>query len=83
MTHTLQISRHDHLTELVASTAGRFGRRFRTIAWTEPDMGPVRSEVVARMRSRINSGEYRIDTQAVASAIVDRVCAGSHTITLH
>ena len=69
---------------MVASAAGRFGRRrFRTIAWTEPDMGPVRSEVVVRMRNRINSGEYQIDTQAVASAIVDRICAGSHKITLH
>ena len=83
MTHTLQISRHDHLAEMVATTSRRFGRRFRTIAWNEPDMGPARSEVVVRMRNRINSGEYQIDTLAVASAIVDRVCAGSHTITLH
>lgn len=83
MTQTLQISQHDHLAELVATTTGRFGRRLRTISWHGPDMDPVRTEVVVRMRARINSGEYQIDTQAVASAIVDRVCAGSHAIILH
>jgi hypothetical protein len=83
MTHTLQLSLHDHLAELVATGTGRFGRRFRTITWHAPDMEPVRSELVMHMRDRINSGEYQIDTQAVASAIVDRVCVGSHTITLH
>lgn len=84
VTHTLQISHHDHLAELVVTAAGRFGRRrLRTIAWTGPDMGPVRSDTVMRMRDRINSGEYQIDAKLVANAIVDRVCAGSHTITLH
>lgn len=84
MTHTLQVSLHDHLAELVVTAGGRFGRRrFRTIAWTGPDMAPVRSDTVMRMRDRINSGEYQIDARAVASAIVDRVCAGSHTITFH
>jgi anti-sigma28 factor (negative regulator of flagellin synthesis) len=46
-------------------------------------MEPVRTDLVLRMRARIESGEYQINDRLVASAIVDRVCAGSHRITLH
>lgn len=83
MIHTLQISFHDQLAELVTTTSRRFARRFRTIAWTKPDAGPARSDVVVLMRARIARGELQVDAQAVASAIADRVYAGSHTLTLH
>jgi anti-sigma28 factor (negative regulator of flagellin synthesis) len=84
MTHTLQVSQHDHLAELVATASGRFGpRRVRTITWHAPDMEPVRTDLVLRMRARIESGEYQINERLVASAVVDRVCCGRRTITLH
>jgi hypothetical protein len=83
MTQTLRVSPHDHLAEMVVTAAGRFGRRFRTIAWTAPDMAPSRSSTVVPMRDRINSRDYQIDPGLVANAIVDRVCAGHRTPTLH
>jgi hypothetical protein len=83
MTQTLVSSPHDQLAELIATAAGRFGRRVRTIAWPEPDMAPARSTTVVRMRERINSSEYQIDPLLVANAIVDRVCAGGLTTPLH
>lgn len=83
MSQTLQISAHDQLAELLVTAPGRFGRRMRTIAWSGPDMAPPRSLTVARMRDRMNRGGYQIDASLVASAIVDRVCAGDRTPTLH
>lgn len=83
MTQTLVSTPNDQLAELLTSAAGRFARRIRTIAWPDPEMAPPRSSTVVRMRERINSGEYQIDSQLVANAIVDRVCAGGLTTTLH
>jgi hypothetical protein len=85
MSQTLVSTPHDQLAELLTATTGRFTRRIRTIAWPDPEMAPARSSTVMRMRDRINSGEYQIDPQLVANAIVDRVCVGvgGLTTTLH
>jgi hypothetical protein len=83
MTQTLQSSPHDQLAELLAATAGRFGRQLPTIAWPDPEWAPARRATVMRMRARLNASEYRVDPRLVADAIVDRVCAGDLTPTLH
>ena len=82
MSQTLVSTPHDQLAELLTAAAGRFARRIRTIAWPDPEMAPARRSTVVRMRDRINSGEYRIDSQLTADAIVDRVCAGGLATTL-
>ena len=82
MSQTLVSTPHDQLAELLTAAAGRFARRIRTIAWPDPEMAPARRSTVVRMRDRINSGEYRIDCQLAANAIVDRVCASGLTTTL-
>jgi hypothetical protein len=83
MTQTVRSSSHDQLEELLAATAGRFGRRIRTIAWPDPDMAPARSTTVVCMRERMSESEYQIDALVVADAIVDRVSVGALTTHLH
>jgi hypothetical protein len=73
MTLTLQHSRHDQLEE-ASATAGRFGRQTRTIAWPDPELAPVRSDTVARMRARVQYYDYKIDPLVLAEAIINRVC---------
>lgn len=76
MTHPLHSSSPDQLEQLLATAGGRFGRQVRTIACPDPEMAPVRSATVARLRARTTAGEYRIDPAAVADAIVERVYPG-------
>ena len=75
MAHTLTTTSHDdQLEDLLATAVGRFGRPARTIDWNDPESAPARILVVARMRDRLASGDYRIDPSLVAAAIIDRVC---------
>jgi hypothetical protein len=83
MPQTLITTPHDQLAEMLTAATSRFARRIRTIAWPDPEMAPARSSTVMRMRDRINSSDYQIDPQLVANAIVDRVCVGDLTTTLH
>ena len=64
MTLTLQDSPQLQLEETPAT--GRFGRETTTIE--------VRSDVVARMRARVQYYDYKIDPVVLAEAIIDRVC---------
>jgi hypothetical protein len=73
MTLTLQDSAHDQL-EQASAAAGRFGRQTLTIAWPDPELVPVRSDVVARMQARVQYNDYKIDPVVLAEAIIDRVC---------
>lgn len=74
MAHTLTTTSSDQLDDLLATAVGRFGRPARTIDWNDPESVPARILIVARMRDRLNAGEYRIDPSLVAAAIIDRVC---------
>ena len=73
MTHTLQDSLQAQLEE-VAATTGRFGRQVLTIDF--PDPQHVRSDVVERMRARVQYYDYKIDNRVLAEAIIDRVRLG-------
>jgi anti-sigma-28 factor FlgM len=75
MAHTLTLhtSPHEQLQHIFAKAAGRFGRQVRTIAWTDAETAPARPATVARMRARVEAGEYRVDSSVVADAIVERV----------
>jgi anti-sigma28 factor (negative regulator of flagellin synthesis) len=72
MTPTLQHSQQDQLEASV--TSGRFARQTRTIAWPDSELAPVRSDVVERMRARVQYYDYKIDPLVLAEAIIDRVC---------
>jgi Anti-sigma-28 factor, FlgM len=73
MAHTLHISPHDQLHQMIVNAAGRFGRQVRTIGWTDAESAPARPATVARMRAQVRAGEYRINPSVVADAIVERV----------
>ena len=70
---TTQTSMQDQLDRLLVAAAGRFGRQVRMIACADPELAPVRSATVTRMRERMEQRGYRVDTSIVASAILDRV----------
>jgi hypothetical protein len=59
--------------------AGRFGRDVRSNPHPLDDMGETRTVQVQQMREEKRSG-YRVDCQAVAQAILERLQAG-RTIT--
>ena len=69
---TIQTSAQDQLDQLLIAASGRFGRQARMIACPDPELAPARAATVARMCERMQRG-YRIDTDVVASAILDRV----------
>jgi hypothetical protein len=75
MTTTLRYTENDQLAELMARSAGRFGREVRTIANPNPEQTPVRAREVERMRQREKSG-YEVDPRLVAIAILERLAAG-------
>jgi hypothetical protein len=75
MSTTLRYSHHDQLTELMARSAGRFGREVRTIANPNPELAPARAREVERMRQAQKSG-YEVDPRLVAIAIFERLTAG-------
>ena len=70
MTRTLHNSQLDQLVDrAVSSLDGELG----TIACPDPELAPARTRTVMRMRTRITTDEYVVDTLAVADAIVERV----------
>ena len=75
MSTTLRYRDHDQLEELMARSAGRFGREVRTIAYPDTEKTPVRAREVERMRQREKSG-YEVDPRLVAIAILERLAAG-------
>jgi hypothetical protein len=60
-------------------SGGRFGRDVRLTSHPLDDMGETRTVQVQQMREEKRSG-YRVDCQAVAQAILERLQAG-RTIT--
>lgn len=75
MSTTLRYTHHDQLDELMARSAGRFGREVRTIANPNTEKTPVRAREVERMRQKQKSG-YEVDPRLVAIAILERLTAG-------
>ena len=75
MSTTLRYTHHDQLAELMARSAGRFGREVRTIAYPDTEKTPVRAREVERMRQKQKSG-YEVDPRLVAIAILERLTAG-------
>ena len=72
---TLLSTPYDQLGRFFAD-ARRFGRQIRPIDCADPELTPARAPTVARTRARIDAGQYRIDSDAVATAIVGRLVAG-------
>lgn len=70
MTRTLHNSQLDQLVDrAVGSLDGELG----TIACPDPELAPARTRTVMRMRTRIATGDYVVDTLAVADTIVERL----------
>ena len=76
MTTALRYPHYEELDELLAKAAGRFGREVRTIACPDPEMAPLRTTEVERMRDRLKKSGYAVDPRLVAAAILERLAAG-------
>ena len=76
MTTALRYHHYESLDELLDKAAGRFGREVRTIACPDPEMAPLRTTEVERMRDRLKKSGYDVDPRLVAAAILERLTAG-------
>jgi len=76
MIPTFQAAPHDQLAEPVASSTGRFASQIGTTGWPDPELAPVRSATVLRLKARVQYREYKIDSSVLADAISERLCAG-------
>ena len=73
MSLTLNTSTLDQLDQLLNQAVSRLDGELGTIATPDPEMTPIRTRAVLRMRTQLIAGEYEVDAAAVAEAIVDRV----------
>jgi hypothetical protein len=73
MSLTLHITPPDQIDQLVDQAVGRLDHALGTVECSDPELSPTRIRTVMRMRTRILSGEYVVDADAVAEALVERL----------
>ncbi len=73
MALTLHITPPEHLDALVDRAVGSMDHELGTIECADPELMPTRVRNVMRMRTRLAAGEYVVDADAVADAIVERL----------
>ena len=73
MSLTLHITPPDQLDQLVDQAVSRLDGELGTIECSDPELSPIRIRNVMRMRTRLATGDYVVDADAVAGAITDRL----------
>jgi hypothetical protein len=73
MSLTLHITPPDQLDQLVDQAVSQLDGELGTIECSDPELSPVRFRNVMRMRTRLAAGDYVVDSEAVADAIVERL----------
>ena len=77
MTHdkmalTLHITPHDQIDQLVDRAVSPLDHGLGTVECADPELTPTRTRTVMRMRTQLLDGDYVVDADAVAAAIVGR-----------
>ena len=70
---TLHATQPDRLDLLLARAISMLDGGLGTIASPDPEQAPARTREVMRARTRVAAGEYDIDADAVADAILARL----------
>ena len=73
MSLTLHIPPTGRLDHLVDRAVSGLDRELGTIACSDPELTPTRTRTVMRMRTRLAAGDYVVDADAVADAVVERL----------
>ena len=73
MSLTIHITPTDQLDQLVDQAVSRLDGELGTIECSDPELTPTRVRNVTRMRTRLATGDYVVDADAVADAIVERL----------
>jgi Anti-sigma-28 factor, FlgM len=73
MALTLHITPPEHLDELVDKAVSPLDQELGTIECSDPELTPTRTRNVMRMRTRLAAGDYVVDADAVADAIIERL----------
>ena len=73
MSLTLHITPPDQIDQLVDRAVGPLDHALGTVECSDPELSPTRIRTVMRMRTRILTGEYVVDPDAVAEALVERL----------
>jgi hypothetical protein len=70
---TLHIAPPERIERLVDRAVSPLDHGLGTIECCDPELSPTRTRAVMRMRTRLMAGEYVVDADAVAGAIVGRL----------
>jgi hypothetical protein len=73
MALTLHTTPAEHLELLLDKAVSPLDQALGTIACADPERTPIRTRAVMRMRTRLAAGEYVVDAEAAADAIVERL----------
>ena len=73
MALTLHITPPEHLEQLVDQAVRPLDHELGTIECSDPELAPTRTRNVMRMRTLLASGDYVVDADAVADAIIERL----------
>src|SRR3954452_18224529 len=73
MSLTLHITPSDHIDQLVDRAVGSLDHELGTVECSDPELSPTRVRTVMRMRTQVMSGDYVVDPDAVAEALVERL----------
>jgi hypothetical protein len=70
---TLHITPSDQIDQLVDRAVGPLDHELGTVECCDPELTPTRARTVMRMRTRIANGDYVVDADAVAEALIERL----------
>jgi translation initiation factor IF-1 len=73
MSLTLHITPSDQIDQLVDAALSPLDHELGTVECSDPELSPTRIRTVMRMRTRLLNGDYVVDPDAVAEAVVERL----------
>jgi hypothetical protein len=73
MSLTLHITPTDQIDQLVEQAVSPLDHGLGTVECSDPELTPTRIRPVMRMRTQLMNGDYVVDADAVADAIVARL----------
>ena len=80
---TLHITPSDQIDQLVERAVSPLDHELGTVECCDPELSPTRIGTVMRMRTRILTGEYVVDPNAVADALAERLRPAGPVSWLH
>jgi hypothetical protein len=80
---TLHITPPEQIDELVERAVRPLDHEYGTIECCDPELTPTRARTVMRVRTRVLGGDYVVDPDAVAGALIERMRPAGPMTWLH